>query len=328
MKKLTILLLLTFSLFAKERAFTIPVQLQLKLCEQLAQNTNRCENGSTLDYYKHLVLSDDRLLIFLYLNEHTKSYKPTSTAIPVVVNSIGEWRATFGENSISEDIESLHQDPHNNIWVRAIWHLEGLFPALYHSPDAIHWKRTRLPENRDVDCCFESIDEPIFLWNTVQLTFRNLDNTKIKSWATTYKSAMSNTPIWQPVPNSPAMQKEPIDEGNWKVNTSSKEISFSNNLSKLKIVLPTGEKRSKKFYHIQVGAFSKMSSAKIVMKSLKNMPYIPFTKVVVVNGKKYIKLLIGEFTSKRKAKFILNKIKKEHQNNVNIQKAFILTSKL
>ena len=327
MKKFTIILLLTYSLFAKDLAFTIPVQLQLKLCEQLAQNTNRCENGSTIDYYKHLVLSDDQLLIFVYLNEHARSYGQTNSAIPILVNRIGEWRATQGENSISEDIESLHQDPHNNIWVRAIWHVEGVYPALYHSQDAIHWKRTRLPENREVDCCFESIDVPSFQWNTLKLTFRDLDNKRVKSWETTYNSAMSNNPNWHPVSNIPVKSLEKRSKGNWEVTKSKTTISFLNTRSKYKIVLPVSEKDNQKLYHVQIGAYAKMSSAKIVMNSLEEMPYEPFIKTTTVNGRKYIKLLIGSFTSKKKARFILSKIKKEHQNNKSIQKAFILTSK-
>jgi len=328
MKKLIIFLLLTYtSLFAKEIAFTIPIPLQVKLCDILAQDSNRCENGSTIDYYKHLVLADDRLLIYLYLNEHAENYGVTRNTIPVVVNSRGQWQLTKGENSIGEDIESLHQDPHNNIWVRAIWHVEGVYPALYHSADAIHWKRTKLPENRNVDCCFESIDAPIFQSNRIKLTFRDLDNIHVKSWATTYQNAMSNQPNWQAVPNEPRESLEKVHKGNWKIDQTKKKITFLNTRSHQEIALPIGESKYEKIYHIQLGAFLKKSSADVVSKSLGEMPYRTFTKTMVINNKKYIKLLIGSFTSKRKAQFILSKIKKEHQTNKSIQKAFILTTK-
>ena len=327
MKKITILLLLTYSLFAKELTFTIPVALQLKLCQQLAQNTNRCENGSTIDYYRHLILSNDELLIYVYLNEHARSYGQTHSAIPIVVNSIGEWKATAGANIISEDIESLHQDPHDNIWVRAIWHVEGVYPALYHSSDALHWKRTRLPENREVDCCFETLDEPSFQWDTMKLTFRDLDNKRVKSWETSYASAMSNTPNWHSVSNIPVKGIQNSHKTNWKVEKSKSAIYFTNTRSQYTMKLPIGKDTQKNLYHVQIGAFSKMSSAKIVMNSLKKMPYQPYTMTTLVKGTKYIKLLIGDFTSKRKARFILSKIKKEHQNNPTLQKAFILSSK-
>ena len=162
MKKVILLLLLSSPLFGKNMVDTIPLHLQQQLCTQLAQNSNRCENGSTLDYYKHFVLKNDQLLLFVYLNEHVLSYGQTNNTIPLQIDNLGHWTLSQGENTISEDIESIHQDQHNNIWVRAMWHSEGVYPALYHSADAISWKRTLLPKNRGVDCCFESIDPPLF----------------------------------------------------------------------------------------------------------------------------------------------------------------------
>lgn len=329
MKKLIILLLLTYTTMAQETLLTLPVQLKTKLCKLLAQNTNRCENGSTIDYYKHLTLSNDKLLVFVTLNEHSLSFGETNPAVPLLVNNIGQWELSQGDNSINEDIESIHEDPHGNIWVRAMWHSEGVYPALYHSSDAIHWKHTILPKNRDVDCCFETVDVPIFKENTIKLTFRDLENKRVKSWLSSYKSAMSSKPKWKPIQNSSiSVSLEKHSPSNWKITQNSTHITFLNERSKYTFFLPLSENKHKHLYHVQVGAFLKMSSAKIVIDSLKNMPYTPYLKTSLVKGRQFIKLLIGDFTSKRKAKFILNKLKKEHQNNPMFQKAFIFSSKV
>ena len=324
MKRLIILLLLNYSLFAQSITQTIPLALQKNLCDKLANNSNRCENGSTLDYYTHAKLKDNKLLIFVYLNEHVKKMYPRSEGtIPVVVDQYGRWISTVGENIISEDIKSIHQDPHGGIWVRALWQIEGVSPAYYHSTNGLKWKRTVLPKNREVDCCFETVDEPIFLFNTLTLTFKNLEGKNVKSWAATYKSAMSNNPVWQPLIKVPSSSISNIDDSNWKVSKTKNKIIFFNNYSNKKIHLKLEEKANEKIYHIQLGAYTKESSAKKVQKSFKNLPY----PSQILKSKKYHKLFIGEFTSAKKAKFILSKLKREHPKNKTIQKAFVLRSK-
>jgi hypothetical protein len=324
MKKLIILLLLSYTLFAQNISHTIPLALQKKLCDKLANNANRCDNGSTLDYYTHAKLKDNKLLIFVYLNEHVeKMYARSEGTVPVIVDQYGRWISTVGDNIITEDIKSIHQDPHGSIWVRALWQIEGVYPAYYHSSNGLRWKRTVLPRNRDVDCCFETVDEPLFLFNTLTLTFKNLEGKNAKSWGATYKSAMSNNPIWQPLIKVPSSTISSIDDSNWKVSKTKNKITFVNKYSNKKIHLNLEAKANEKIYHIQVGAYTKESSAKKVKKSLKNLPY----HSKIVKGKKYHKLFIGEFTSAKKAKFILGKLKREHPKNIPLKKAFVLSSK-
>lgn len=324
MKKMIILFLLSYTLFAQNITHTIPLALQKNLCDKLANNSNRCENGSTLTYSTHSKLSNDRLLVFVYLNEHVFSmYSNTKDSIAVVIDKQGNWSSTVGNNIISEDIDSIHQDPHGNIWIRTHWQIEGVSPSYYHSQNALSWKRTVLPKNRNVDCCFETVDKPIFLYNTLTLTFRDMNNKNVKSWVSTYKSSLSNNPIWQPTLKVPTSSIENSQESNWKVKKYNNKITFTNKHIKKTIFLPSLTKTNKTLYHIQVGAYIKNRSAKKVQKSLKNLPYYS----QIIKRKKYYKLLIGEFTSTKKAKFILAKLKREQPNNMTIQKAFIFSSK-
>ena len=327
MKKLLLFLLLSYTLFAKSPFHPIPITLQSAVCEKLAQESNRCDNGSTIDYYKHFQLANGDLLVFVYLNEHAITPGQSHSAVPLLVNSLGEWIIGTGEDIISEDIESIHQDPLQNIWVRALWQIEGVSPALYHSSDAIHWKRTILPQNREVNCCFETMDKPNFQLDTIKLTFRDLDNKVVKSWATRYQSAMSSEPQWHEVPTQGLPTLETYIAPNWSIEESKSHISFKNISSPYHFSLPRAENNIKKLYHIQIGAFKTMSSSNVVMKKLDNLPYPLFTKQMKVKGKNYIKLLMGDFTSLKKAKFMLSKIKKEHPNNKAIQEAFILSTK-
>ncbi len=323
MKKLIILLLLSYNLLAQNISHTIPLALQKKLCDQLAYETNRCENGSTLDYYTHTTLDDDKLLLFVYLNEHSRRFGNLHNATPILIDKLGRWTSTVGANIISENIESIHQDPHGNIWVRAMWESEGVYPNYYHSADGLHWKNTVLPKNRNVDCCFESVEKPIFLLNTITLTFKSLNKNNTKSWAANYQSAMSNTPVWQPLSTVPQNGMEIVKNNNWKVIKTKDKITFINPYSNKELYLSLPSKNNKTVYQIQIGAYINPSSALKVQKSLNALPY--FTHIE--QNQKYTKLFIGTYTTIKKAKFMLAKIKREYPNNKTLQKAFILTSK-
>ena len=329
MKKFTIFLLLSVALLAQNVTYTIPIELQKKVCEQLAQGTNRCENGSTIDFYKSFVLQNDKLLLFVYLNEHAKTFATTASATPLLVNPQGGWILGTGASSIDEDIQSIHQDPQGDIWVRALWQIEGVSPSFYHSRDAIHWKRTKLPQNREVDCCFETVEKPIFQTSTITLTFKSLDNKRAKSWVASYESAMSDNPVWQNIPVVFSQNLETPTHGNWFIVRNKKNITFTNQRTKYSFALPLPEKSVKTLYHIQLGAFKTEKSSRVVENRLKkSLPYLTYNIVATVKGKRYNKLLMGDFTSYHKAKFILNKIKREHPKEPNVQKAFIFSTKV
>jgi hypothetical protein len=324
MKKMLVLILLNSTLFAQTIPSSIPLALQKKLCDQLANGSNRCDNGSTLSYYKHAKLEGERLLIFISLNEHTAHPNPhLHSAIPVMVDARGRWISTVGENSISETIDSIHEDPKGNVWVKSQWQIEGVHPAFYHSTDGLKWKRTILPSNRDVDCCFEEADEPRFLHNSIALTFRDLNGKIEKTWLASYQSAMSNHPIWQPLTHIPLNTIEMLPNNHWQVTNHQDVISFFNTYSKKRVSLTINNKRDKKHYKIQLGAYQKMASAKMVKNSLNYLDY----GLEIVQGKKYVKLYMESFTSYQKANFILKKLKRQYPKNKTIQKAFILTSK-
>lgn len=324
MKRLLILILLNTTLFAQTLPSSIPLPLQKKLCDQLANGSNRCDNGSTLSYYKHAKLEGERLLLFIYLNEHTLHPNPhLYSAVPVMVDARGRWISTVGENSISETIDSIHEDPKGNVWVKAQWQIEGVHPAFYHSADGLKWKRTILPSNRDVDCCFEEADVPRFLHNAIALTFRDFNGKVEKTWIASYQSAMSNHPIWQPLTQIPLHTIEMLPNNHWQVTNHKEMMRFFNTYSKTRISLPIKNETPKKQYKIQLGAYHKMDSAKTVKNQLSNMDY----HLDIVKEKKYFKLYVEAFTTYQKANFILKKLKRQYPKSKTIQKAFILTSK-
>ncbi|CAA6824864.1 MAG: Unknown protein [uncultured Sulfurovum sp.] len=324
MKILVILFLLNLSLFAQNLIHTIPSALQKKLCGQLANDSNRCDNGSTLTYHTHSNLNNGNLLIFLYLNNHTTtSYNRPHAVIPVIVDRLGRWLSTVGENIIAEDIIAIHHDPHGNIWVQTQWQIEGVYPAYYHSPNGLNWKQTILPKNRNVDCCFEFVDKPTFLYDSITLTFKNIENKNIKSWTANYHSAMSNNPIWQPIVHVPNSSIENITDQSWRVSQTHNRITFLNIYSNKKIFLPIKFQNNKSIYKIQVGAYTQMHTAQKAKRTLQNLAY--FTQIV--QDKKYSKLFIGEFNTLQKAKAVLSKLKREYPSNKSIQNAFVLKSK-
>ena len=182
--------------------------------------------------------------------------------------------------------------------------------------------------NREVDCCFETVEPPIFQTSTITLTFKSLDNKRTKSWVASYESAMSDNPVWQNIPVIFSQTLETPTQGNWFIVQNKKNITFTNQLTKYSFALPLPEKSVKKLYHIQLGAFKTEKSSRVVENRLNYLPYPTYTIVATVKGKRYHKLLMGDFTSYHKAKFILNKIKKEHPKEVNVQKAFIFSTKV
>lgn len=324
MKTLLVLLLFNYVVLAQSFPSSIPLALQNKLCDQLANGSNRCDNGSTLSYYKHAKLEGERLLLFVYLNEHTLKPNPhLYSAVPVMVDARGRWISTVGENSINETIDSIHEDPHGNVWVKAQWQIEGVHPAFYHSRDGLTWKRTILPPNREIDCCFELVDAPRFLPNAIALTFRDLHHKIAKTWIAGYQSAMSSHPLWQPLAQIPLNTIEMLPNNHWQVTNHKGMMRFFNTYSKKKISLPIKQKSLTKQYKIQLGAYSKMESAKRVKKRLQKMDY----DIEIVQGKKYVKLYLEAFSSYQKANFVLKKLKQNHPKNTTLQKAFILTSK-
>ena len=138
---------------------------------------------------------------------------------------------------------------------------------------------------------------------------------------------MSLEPQWYEVPTENLSTLETYIAKNWSIEESKSSIIFKNRNSPYKFSLPRAENNIKKLYHIQVGALKTKRLANVSLKKLDNFPYPLFTKKMKVKGKSYIKLLMGNFTSFKKAKFMLSKIKKEHPNSKAVQDAFILSTK-
>ncbi|MCH9741283.1 MAG: SPOR domain-containing protein [Epsilonproteobacteria bacterium] len=328
MRTFIFFLTLTYTLLATS---SVPTSIQQHLCKALAKGDNRCENGSVLQYSVHHIMQNDNILFFIYLAPIGSKGNFPVTKKALMVDKKGKWYQTTGENSIRQDIETLSQSPNGTLWVRSHWQSEGVYPAFYHSSDGTRWKRTALPKDREVDCCFERVKKPCFQEKHITLTFKNMKNLSekeiTKSWRSTYTSAESNQPIWKPTTNTPKGCTAPLTNNSWKIEKKYETISFTHKKTKTKITLPYTPDKPTYSYHIQVGAFKYQKSLNSVRNLLNKISHDHqlIRKEVKVNNQTYTKLLIGNYYSEQKAKTVLKKLQKEYPNNQYIQKAFVIS---
>jgi len=239
MKNFIFILAMTYSLFATP-IFSIPDVMKKEFCQQLAYDTNCCDKNATLDYAGHFMMKSGDLLLFMRLNEHDTEAPlyPTSTLF-LMVDKNGKFIKTKGENNVSEVIESVHQDSNGEIWIVAHWQIEGVYPIVLHSHDGSVWKAILLPENRKVNCCFERLDKLCFQENSIALTFTDLDNEVVKSWKSTYQSAISSNPTWESVVTVPTNCLKETNSTAWSIKKSENTITFTHKQTKIDVVLNT-----------------------------------------------------------------------------------------
>lgn len=330
MKFLILLLTLTLTLFATN---SMPKSIQDQLCQRLAYDDNRCENGSAIEYKTHHLMNNGKLLLFVYLNPLTSvhPYIPVSK-IAVTVDPNGKWEIAQKPNIIEEEINAIYTDPYENLWLLAHWQIEGVYPMLYYSRDGVNWKATILPEKREIDCCFEALEEPHFGINDLTLTFNNMQTSNEaieKSWFTTYNKAMSSYPQWQYIAIKTDEYISNEAEPQWDIKRGEASITFINKQTHKQVTLPVTPSfdEAKQHYSIQIGAFTYQESLQKVRNALNEIShdYEFISKEETVNGKPYYKLLIGEYTTQQKAQTILEKLKRRYQKNNTIQKAFVIS---
>jgi hypothetical protein len=136
-------------------------------------------------------LDDKRLLLLLGIPDYLCA---SNSFVPVVVDDRGEWRAgpiLAGEPSF------LVRGPGKALWLAAQWQVEGTFPALYRSQNGVDWQEIKLPGERDVDCCFETLERICFHHGRVRLRFASATTGKTASWEAGLEGLAGTGPAWK-----------------------------------------------------------------------------------------------------------------------------------
>lgn len=123
---------------------------------------------------------------------------------------------------------------------------EATTPELFHSKDGIVWKNAILPENRDIDCCFEWLTDIYFNKDSIYLTFAGIDDENKKSWCSNvFTVAIANNPVWESVKDNKLPKKNEcsgiqLTSENLKKTKSEKDFVFTakNENSGIKIIIP------------------------------------------------------------------------------------------
>ncbi len=135
-----------------------------------------CEQDLPIVVEQFLNHTDEALLLFLqvpdYLCDGSNSF------IPIMVTLDGKWQ--WGQTM--PGAPGLIRQNKNILWLTSQWQVEGSFPILYQSNNGLSWHQVLLPENREVDCCFEYIEQICFYNNMMGLKFHGASENTIKYW--------------------------------------------------------------------------------------------------------------------------------------------------
>jgi hypothetical protein len=184
-------------------------------------------------------LADGRLLILVGIPDYLCA---SNSFMPVTVDDRGQWLA----GPILPGAPSwIVPGPDNSLWLAAQWQVEGTFPALYRSTNGVDWQEIKLPENRDVDCCFERLERICFRQKVVRLEFTSATGGKTVYWQAALDRRTGSAPVWQPVAHAGdgasaiPCSSVPLGQGSWiRVESGrSNWISFKKNRMYAKIAL-------------------------------------------------------------------------------------------
>ncbi|MBI5546504.1 MAG: hypothetical protein HY901_21700 [Deltaproteobacteria bacterium] len=99
--------------------------------------------AAPLSISQHFELSDGRLLLFVQIPDYF--CKDSNSAVPVVVSAKGEPRWGL---PISGAVTHLARSEDGLLWAATQWQIEGTYPMLFKSIDALAWKEVELPAQR------------------------------------------------------------------------------------------------------------------------------------------------------------------------------------
>jgi hypothetical protein len=226
----------------KERVYSMPSSIWQNIKQAVQDSDFSCEK-KTLFSRHFFELADQRLLILIGIPDYLCA---SNSFLPVAVDDQGQWQTgaiTPGEPSL------MVVGPDKALWLVAQWQIEGTFPALYRSLNGVDWQEIKLPENRDVDCCFERLDRICFHQGSIRLKFASAVTAKTACWEAGVEGLAGSGPVWRQIANDPDGGNEALcpfvvmGQGGWirRESDRSSGVIFKkdNRHSKFSVVIPS-----------------------------------------------------------------------------------------
>lgn len=224
-----------------ERVYRMPAPLLKSIRQAVQESGSQCKRKLLFsrDFFE---LTDKRLLILIGIPDYLCK---SNSFMPVSVDDRGDWRA----GALVPGAPSwMVLGPDNALWLATQWQVEGTFPALYRSPDGLAWREIKLPENREVDCCFERLERICFRQGIVRLKFVSAVTAKKASWEAEVDGLADALPAWKKTGGAPEGDREhpcpfvPARQGPWARRTAARsgEVIFEkkDRYSKIAVVIP------------------------------------------------------------------------------------------
>ncbi len=227
--------------YAESTIYTLPIALQqqLKLATEQLRKGECDDEKQPLSSELFYSLPTGELLILMGLPSymcHIGSF------MPIMVDHQGHWS---WHDAIDGYPALLLTDSTQGYWLVSHGEVEGVYPALRHSRDGLHWQEIVLPESRNIDCCFEWLKQVCEVDGKIQLQFSSMDDEVTGFWSTTLNDSHAATPHWQkltPEQIQPATQCQtaPLGQGNWqrKPNQQAQSVQFQSTQPGNTILIP------------------------------------------------------------------------------------------
>ncbi len=159
----------------KETTYSIPNSILQEIDRAVDDGNFSCDKKALFSR-NFFSLNDERLLILIGIPDYLCA---SNSFMPVVVDDQGKWLA----GAIMPGAPSwIVLGPDRALWLVAQWQIEGTFPALYRSLNGVDWQEITLPEDREVDCCFERLERICFHQRTMRLEFASAETGKTACW--------------------------------------------------------------------------------------------------------------------------------------------------
>lgn len=328
---------------------TMPESVQIKLCQELSEEG--CSIDEQLTVSNYFKLDNDKLLLFFYLYKPKDMYRHGYINIPVIVDTAGRWQII--DTHMDAEIQDIGRDPQGGIWVRTLWKIEGVAPALYYSKNGTEWSTVSLPLDRHVNSSFEDLGV-CFLEKKIQLTFNSVGGDGVvKAWKTSYADAITKKPLWDRIPTDdmylPSCFKTSAYNNAWedKGKRPNLDLFFVHKYKTLQIsigkyipkkvvapkkavvvtqkpILQKKTNSTETIYTIQVGTFNYPSSLESMKKVMKNMKYPLIDREFKTTQSTKYKLFLGSFKEKILAQRALIELRINHPDNKFLTNAFVL----
>ena len=309
----------TLFLSANSTSLQIPKNIETKLCKKLLNKA--CNSKQVLETDYHFNLHKNKTLFFFHIYQKDGQYQHGYKNLSAIVDNKNQWKVS--NTIIDAEIQEVVQDPKGGVWLRTLWMIEGVSPALYYSKNALDWKSVNFPKKRESAGAFENL-RLCFLDNKIELTFGKMDNEKSeKTWSASYAEASTKVPKWDALNYSKSCPNVFLENNeSWKVEKGKDGFKMVLKATEESIIANNSVDRDNS-YSIQLGAFEKRESLEAMEKSLNGLEDKLISRELMVDKKKKYKLFLGSFTDYNSSKTRLDKLKRIYTQNKIIQGAYV-----